>query len=161
MDSYFLLDPLGGGFAPEIYYRFGRRAVTESFKMGGDRVQSEKYLVGSLSCRYFRFFLNKKHTKLVAKLVSKQRYSGLRAELAVMTKEKRKEDVAPLLPVPNEAGEDGILLTANLEDIDAESIEHIVLVVSNCQSASTITYKGFSPKPDIKYLPFSLEAHAS
>jgi len=151
-DAYFLLDPHSGCFAPEIYRRFGRRAVTESFKLDkGTHISPDTYDLGELGCRYLRFFLKDGVMKLEVRLSAEGNSTKLRALLAFMTKEKQCREATPLLPCSSEDSDKPVQLFAKMENIDTKDIEHVVLVVSNCKV----------PNQQYHLDSFSLEVDAS
>jgi hypothetical protein len=126
------------GYEPEIFKRFGGRAVTQTWLMEDRTVWSnnnaELYPLPGLACRYFRFMPGKKPAKLVVRVVASYGHS-LKAEWALA-----KGSLEGLLPGERIAaklcqGANG-LLECDLEEFSEAACHHAVLVVSNCAVAN-------------------------
>lgn len=135
-DGYFLLDPRRRLFAPEIYRRYGRRAVTESFSLqnGASVSAGAPYVLNHLGCRYVRFFPKTDMTRLNVRVRVLNHADSFRAQLAVMGKNKQcgvTVDLKPSGEAPGpETGE--ALFSAEISGIDTSAAEHAVLIVTNC-----------------------------
>jgi hypothetical protein len=145
LDSWFLNDPASPAYAPDLYIRYGERAITESFvlcpgnKVGTSDTSEEQDILDHLACRYYRFYLEEGVRQLSVELHSPDKLgeSPLKAEIAVVTKEKRRGQVIPLRPVSDNLSRETLLSTC-LKQIDQHQHDHFILVVTNC-GARTFT----------------------
>jgi len=128
IDPYCLWD-----HASEVFLRFGERAVRESLRLP-DRNDGEiKDSLDHLSCRYYRFYLNDgvDTLEVIMDVDSHFEDTPLKAQIAVVTKDRRRSVPEPLRPRAN--GMDGdSTLSCVLRGLNSAEIDHIVLVVSNC-----------------------------
>ena len=133
MDPYFLWDHQSAALAPDVFARYGERAITESFTLRPDRppVQTHNVL-DHLACRYYRFYpkggASTVHLQVVPEV--RQDATTIKAEVAVVTATRRRTNVQPLRP-PEVAG-DVYTLSATLGGLELDDMDHLVLVVSNC-----------------------------
>jgi len=130
MDSYFLWDHQSAGFMPEVYARYGGRAVAESFELhAGDGAKAENSL-DHLACHYYRFYLDSSVAEFRIDIQSPQPQSNilLKAEIAVVTESMARGLVEPLRPQPS----NNTHLAAELKNLNPKKIDHLVLVVTNC-----------------------------
>ncbi len=135
LDSYFPLDKGNDGPAPELFTRFGGRSVTESFRLqAGSQGASEIYQLNHLSCRYFKIDLKGAIRRLQIGLQAEegQVIAPLKAEVAIVTEEAQKGEVAALRPSVKSSATPPRLLSVELNHLDHENIDHLALVVSNC-----------------------------
>ncbi|MGA2185908.1 MAG: DUF6055 domain-containing protein [Bryobacteraceae bacterium] len=123
MDSYFLWDPASRGFAPDVYGRYGERAVQESFGLRPSASLALQGTLDHLACRYYRIYLAEGVAGLECQLVQSCGCK-LQARMAVVTAEKRR-DCDQLLP---QAG-------AALLQADPRRTDHVVLAVVNAGHA--------------------------
>jgi hypothetical protein len=139
MDSWFLNDPASEMYSPELYRRFGERAVTESFVMKSgwkvettDKPEEQEHL-DHLACRYYRFYIKDNMEQLSVELHSPDEAgtSPLKAELASVTKEGRRERVISLLPAPGNSRKKTRLQTT-VKTINPKQLDHFILTVTNC-----------------------------
>src|SRR5262249_19078368 len=93
----------------------------------------EQDTLDHLACRYYRFYLEDGVKQLTVELYSSDRHgkSPLKAELAVVTKEKLRGQVIPLRPASNNVDETSIFI-AQVTQINANNLDHFILVVTNC-----------------------------
>ena len=125
MDSYFLWEPASCGFAPDVYSRYGDRAVEESFVLRpGDDPKVVQGTLDHLACRYYRIYLVEGVTGLDCHLVQSAQCK-LQARLGVVTADKRRDSDRPL---PREGAE--------LLHLDPRRIDHVVLAVINAGYAA-------------------------
>jgi len=160
IDPYFMWDHDCAGLAPDIILRYGERAVTESLVLRRGSEETIDGLLNHLACRYYRFYLRGDVSRLRLSLyiTDAPQATPLKAEVAVVTREKCRKVVEPLLPTaPVPAGVAG-KLSVTLNTDDSEEIDHLVLVVSNCGLRAARSQKG-GPHDDKK--PYVIEAAAS
>lgn len=134
VDSYFLLDPKSDGFAPHIYERFRDRSIQESFRLRPGCKEESNSTLNHLACHYYRFYAEG-HTKSLQvrmKVDSSKTESRLKAQVATVTKGMQRGRVQLLMPVSSDEGDETVLLSAELNEVDVREIDHLVLIVSNC-----------------------------
>jgi hypothetical protein len=134
VDSYFFFDSKSPLYAPEIYDRFGERAITESFRLGPGARGEARGALDHLACRYYRFYLKDGATRLRVRLQPGSRPTpdtSLKAVLADVTSELTRTQVAAMRRVGPRAGRP-LELAGELRDLDPGQLDHVVLVVSNC-----------------------------
>ncbi len=134
LDFYFMWNQESTNLAPEVFLRFGERAVSESIKLRPGQQAGSAGVLNHLACHYYRFYLQGGATGVRAEL-----YAGelgapttLKAQLAVVTKEKQRAEVFSLRESVGGAGP----LSAAVVRVDPDSLDHVVLVVSNCGDRS-------------------------
>lgn len=134
LDSYFLWDPESPGYAPEVYARYGERAVTESFVLQARSRASSSDSLHHLSCRYYRLYIGSEVSTLEVRLSSQMpnHRMPLKVELAVVTTEMKRGPVGVLRPADPVGPEEPVRLCARVNNLDANRIDHLVLVVTNC-----------------------------
>lgn len=133
MDSYFLWDPSSYCFMPQLFQRYGDRAISESFLLGAGVTVTIENVVDHLSCRYYRFHPKERAARLqiVLSPEGSDTVSPLKAEVAIVTKEKLRGNIEPLHIVPSSRHKGAEQLACNIP-FSLDYLEHIVLVVSNC-----------------------------
>lgn len=149
LHSWFLNDPDSPAHAPELYARYGERAITESYVLrAGDGVGTsenpgEQETLDHLACRYYRFYLEDGVRRLSVELHSSDRPGKrpLKAELAAVTRENRLEQVIPLRPASDNKSTE-TFLAARVNRTDPLKQDHFILVVTNCG------VRGFIPPHD-------------
>jgi len=135
LDSYFLWDHNCASLAPELFVRYGERSVTESFVMRPGKVESSGFhRLDHLACRYFRFYLRGEVTGLRVEVRAEdgQQIAPLKAELAIANADMQKDKVVALLPKPVDGSENTQILTAEINQLSRDALDHLVLVVTNC-----------------------------
>jgi hypothetical protein len=135
MDSYFLWDHESDNLAPELFVRFGERAITESFVVRpGQQEMSSGERLDHLACRYYRIYFKGEVQSLQVRVQSEDPagLTSLKAELAEVTAEMRRGVIEPLRPVLAPAGTAPGSLAVELIRLDAEELDHLALVVTNC-----------------------------
>jgi hypothetical protein len=135
MDSYFLQDVTNAGYIRNIFLRHGERAVSESLYLSLDEEQAVEDGLDHLACRYYRIYPESQVTNLKVRLLipEDQGPSTLKAELAVVTKQMKRDSVYKLYLVPRSASSKNFIqLFAEINQIALNDIDHFVLVVSNC-----------------------------
>jgi hypothetical protein len=145
LDSWFLNDPTSLAYAPDLYMRYGERAITESFvlrpgeKVGTTDKPGGQDVLSHLACRYYRFYLEDEVKQLSVELHSSDEpgKSPLKVELAIVTKGNRRGQVIPLRLVSDKSNRK-TLLTAQVKQIDSNELDHFILVVTNCGTRSAI-----------------------
>lgn len=134
MDSYFPWQGEGTNFAPDVYARYGERAVTESFELqAGDQKTSTDSL-DHLSCRYYRFYVQEGVTTLQIQLqpLPPTQSTPLKAEIAIVTKARQRGCVQRLQLLSSPTAQCSGEMFTELLELDIHNIDHLVLVVSNC-----------------------------
>jgi len=134
LDSYFLMDPNSDGFAPHIYERFSDRSIQESFRLRPGHEEKSDNRLNHLACHYYRIYAEGSIKSLRVRLEAGQSEaeSRLKAQIAVVSREKQRWRIQPLMPASSSGLCESILLSAELNDLDMEDIDHLVLIVSNC-----------------------------
>ncbi len=127
VDAYFLFDPASQLFAPEVFDRFGQRAITHSFALAPGRVGKTQDDLDHLACRYYRFYLEGNATRLAVRLQPPSSQAPLKGVLAVVTRDGRRG--ASLVLRRDQAGG---ALAGELTGLDPNRLDHLVLVVANC-----------------------------
>ena len=131
VDSYFVR-----GFAPEVFERYGGRAVSESFELGSqERVGVKgRDTLDHLACRYYRFFPRQgtKRIQVVLHSFPPDELSRLRAELVIVGPNFTRGPSIRMQPAPANPVENSFRLEADLSPFDPSSVDHAVLVVANC-----------------------------
>jgi hypothetical protein len=134
LDAYFLLDPASHCHAPQVWERFGERAVAESFSLKpGNRIEAANEL-NHLACRYFRFSLQAGVKSLRVHLLPREtpQRPPLKAELAVVARAGLRGNTQRLhFPLSIRPGE-VLRLSGELAIPNPRDLDHLVLVVSNC-----------------------------
>jgi hypothetical protein len=130
IDPYFLWDPASACLAPEVLVRYGERTVSETFSLiRGQNVQAISKL-NHLACRYFRFFIGDAITSIefTVQTSAPRPFAPLKAELAVVDNEMKRQALVPLLYVSGSPQQ----VSAQLDLTNYDGIGHLVLAVSNC-----------------------------
>jgi hypothetical protein len=136
LESWFLTDPAGLMYAPDLYERYGERAITESFALrsgesvGTSEDPKEQDALDHLACRYYRFYLNDGIKKVNVELQSSDEAESfpLKAELAIVSRDNQLGQVIPLRSTPNNRN----ILAAHVNHDDPFKDDHFILVVTNC-----------------------------
>jgi hypothetical protein len=141
IDPYFLWEHASVSLAPDVYVRFGERAVSESLVLPSDDGKTVEGVLDHLACRYYRFYLRAgvQAMTLTVECEDACGVTPLKAEVAVVTNDRRRLLVKPLRgPAdPPSEGDGRGRLTCELDNLNPETIDHIVLVVSNCGVCSS------------------------
>lgn len=132
MDPFFLWDHGSPGLAPEIYARYGERALTDSLILRPGVAGTTGGVLDHLACRYYRFYLkgSGSNVRVTVKPNDAGKKTPLKAEVAVVTSEGRRVSVTPLHS--RAAARSGVVLTAELKGLKPEEVDHLILVTSNC-----------------------------
>lgn len=145
MEPYFLWDHESKGHAPDIFVRYGERAVCESSVLrlptteesvsSTDLYESEGTL-DHLACHYYRYYVTASVSGVRFQLTTTpflDSTTPLKAEIAIATADKRRRPQIRILSnTESEFSGDTVLLSTDLTIDDPDNIDHIVLVVSNC-----------------------------
>lgn len=136
MDPFFLWDHESAGLAPEVFARYGERAITDSLVLRPGSRGTTDGALDHLACRYYRFYLKGDISKVRVALTPEGAANGggtpLKAELAAVTSEGRRLSVSPLRPPAGRARAEPFQLSAELKGFDPTEVDHLILVVSNC-----------------------------
>lgn len=135
LDSYFFWDHTCASLAPELFARFGERAVTESFALRpGFADVSPNHRLDHLACRYFRFYLKAEvsHLQIELRAEGEQPIAPLKAELAVVKPEMQRGDVVALRSKSAGGELSDRILSVELNQLAPNHLDHLVLVVTNC-----------------------------
>ncbi|MBA3241709.1 MAG: hypothetical protein H0T60_10835 [Acidobacteria bacterium] len=141
IDPYFIWDHESASLAPDIFFRFGERAISESVSLapgGSHRIEGA---LDHLACRYYRFYLKGGVKRLWVWLSPEgdPDVTQLKAELAVITRERARRPAVALSRggAGGGGGADAMnaesrALSVALDKLRPDEIDHLVLVVSNC-----------------------------
>lgn len=135
IDSYTLWDTSGLGFLPDLYARYGERAVTESFPvMSGKSWQPGAYSLNHLACRYFLLDIRQDVSQLEVKMKTPLRNGKtfLKAALVEIKENLGRGKTWPLKPNIIHAGDHTALFSTGPIPVDSVLLDHMVLVVSHC-----------------------------
>lgn len=154
IDPYFIRENTSVSLASDVYIRFGERAVSESLELPSDNGRSIGGTLDHLACRYYRFYLRSGVTRLTVAVGCEDGcdVSPLKAEVAVVTKDRRRPLVAPLRASAGPRPGGGGKLTCVLEGLDPKSTDHVVLVLSNCGVRSSLNIPAEESDDDKKYV---------
>jgi hypothetical protein len=136
LDSWFLNDPAGRMYNPNLYERYGERSVTQSFILrAGERIATDEKTerqdaLDHLACRYYRFYLNDgiRQVSVELHIPDDAEHSPLKAELAAVSRENQLKQVIPLRPSPINKN----ILAAHVNQFDPDKYDHFILVIINC-----------------------------
>lgn len=142
IDPYFLWEHASVSLAPDVFVRYGERAVTESLTLPASNGQTINDELDHLACRYYRFYL-KGGTHFEVKLTVNDAcaVTPLKAEVAVVTTDMRRTHIEALCPAEAVDVEEGCL-SCVVGSLDSDEIDHIVLIVSNCGTGATLNGNG-------------------
>ena len=134
LDSYFLADPKSHGFAHDVYQRYTCRAETWSFLLDAGKPQICEDILDPLACHYFRLYPKHgvKTVTIQLQTPGVDKETSLKAEVAVVTRDLQKGNVYKFTASPNPVNQDIILSTAFPAPADLDTVDHLVLVVTNC-----------------------------
>lgn len=160
MDPFFLWDHESAGLAPEVYARYGERALTDSLVLRPGVMGATGGVLDHLACRYYRFYLRGSYSAVRVTLTPPAAAEGtpLKAELAAVTPEGRRKSVPPLRPPEVDKVGDPSTLSAELTGLQPEEVDHLILVVSNCGTRQNMQDGTANHDDDIS---FTVEAVAS
>lgn len=134
-DAYFLLDPTSTCFSPEVFARFGGRAVTEAFALGRGGRAAARDRLDHLGCRYY-LIRPVGHVSGVEVRLTPRSTKGagvLKAQLAVAAQDMRRGQTVLLRSQPSSAASEPMPVAAARLDLAAAGpIDHVVLVIANC-----------------------------
>lgn len=132
VDSYFLWDTSSLGFLPDLYARYGERAITESFRVEPSKSPgSGTYRIDHLACRYFlldmrddvrEVFVNVRTPSPNGRSYLKPALVSVRADFSRGENWEFTHAVEPGL----------LQFSAVTRDLVPSEVDHLVLVVSNC-----------------------------
>jgi hypothetical protein len=152
LDSYFLWDNNGLGFLPDLYARYGERAITEGFLVGpGDSPKPSTYWLDHLACRYFR--VNPKdgaqQMYIKMKTFAKNGETFLKAAVAsVKTDLSRGGPWYPSVTFSDDLAEFSI----GPIQVATPELDHLVLVVSHCGYRPPVPLAlGGTPFDDVEF----------
>jgi hypothetical protein len=160
IDPYFIWDHESASLAPDVFVRYGERAVSESLPLrAGNEARIEGQL-NHLACRYYRFYLrgDVRNVRVDFFATDPPDATPLKAEVALVSRERRRSRVEPLFPTGGPAAGGEAHLSAVLDDLDADEVDHLVLVVSNCGLRSSLSHK---PDEHDDKKPYTIIATAS
>jgi hypothetical protein len=154
MDPYFMWDHGSVSLAPDLFFRFGDRAIAETFTLDvNERCEVSDYL-NHLSCRYYRFNLKSGVTKLTVEMAVEDncQTTPLKAEVAFVTPQMQRERVEPLLQAPGQSSDEGCQMSVVLSPLEEKKLDHLVLVISNCGTQTSVKYNGTNHADDKFYV---------
>jgi hypothetical protein len=135
MDPYFLWDHESAGLATDVFTRYGERAISEScsLRAGSSAWETEGFL-DHLACRYYRIYPKGKIPQMTISLMTHNgtTVKPLKAEVAIVTTERRRQESRSLLPVATPQPAQNQLLSTTFDNLPVDEIDHLVLVVANC-----------------------------
>jgi hypothetical protein len=134
LDSYFLWHPSSISYEPHIFDRYHERMSSWSFELSVNQEISATGELDHLACSYYRFYLDSSITELKVQLLTEEvnGKTPLKAELAMVARDLRRDQVHRLCAVPAAASNHAVQLARQIPGLDQKDVDHIVLVVSNC-----------------------------
>jgi hypothetical protein len=96
LNAFFLNDPTNHCHAPDVYSRYGERALEHSYRMTARRKQPIHGRVEHLACHYYRFLFAKKVVEVEFQWVAAPPNTDLRAHVAVSNGHKSLRQVVPV-----------------------------------------------------------------
>jgi hypothetical protein len=137
LDPYFIWEHGHGLVAPDVFIRYGERAISESKLLNAKYESQIKGRLDHLACRYYRFFLKSGVSNV--EIAFQPQVNGVptpfKAEVTIVNKNTQRSESLPL-----RAKKNGNLLKgplhATLTALDPDEIDHLVMVVSNCGTKS-------------------------
>ena len=149
IDPYFIWDHGHPGVAPDVFLRYGERAISESRFLKAKANSEIEGFLDHLACRYYRFFLKSDVRSLDVEFnpLESARETPFKAEIVAITKEREREKRFLLRASENGDGASQ-KLSVSLSDLDPDVLDHLVLVVSNCGMRSQL--QGRRPHDDKK-----------
>ncbi|HMG73132.1 MAG TPA: DUF6055 domain-containing protein [Pyrinomonadaceae bacterium] len=136
MDPYFLWDHESKGLATDVFARYGERAISEScvLRPGGKPWTVKREVLDHLACRYYRIYFKGNISQVTITLMMRNVGTAgpLKAEAAIVTAERRRKDLRTLQPVPTPQPGQNHQLSTTLDNLVADDVDHLVLVVANC-----------------------------
>ena len=140
IDPYFLWDHGSISLAPDIFARYGERAVSHSLTLGPGRSEKIEGELDHLSCRYYRFYLKSdvKHLRIELQSRNGQGVAPLKATAAFVTVNMQRDLIKTLSNASTQA--DPVSVSADMPIANADVIHHIVLIVSNCGTRAVSEY---------------------
>jgi hypothetical protein len=122
----------GEGFVPELFARYGGRAVTESLSLPASNGRQIADKLDHLACRYYRLYIDGGTTLRVSVAVDDPcEETPLKVEVAVVTRDRQRAHVETLCPAEPAEGESWCL-SCVVSTLDPDAVDHVVLIVSNC-----------------------------
>jgi len=154
IDPYFIWDHESAALAPDIFFRFGERAVSETFVLTPGKTAQLEDALDHLACRYYRFYLKKGVKGVRVELMPEEGAAGtkLKGELVVVTTDRTRLPAEALSQSGSESGP----LSVAIGSLNPDSIDHLVLVLSNCGVKSSAKF--FSDHDDVKGYAVSVSA---
>lgn len=132
VDPFFMSDHRSIGLAPDIFFRFGERAISQSFTLELNNVCEVKDdSLNHLSCRYYKFNLPAAATTATIEMTVDSVFEPqLKGEIAIVNSDKQRQGLVPLESATPFADGDNRRFRAVLSPIE-KGID-LVLVISNC-----------------------------
>jgi len=133
VDPFFMWDHRSVAMAPDIFFRFGERAISQSFFLASNtKSEVNEDMLDHLSCRYYRFNLasDVSSVKIDMLVEGPCEETKLKAEVAIVDLERQRERIVALKRAQNSPDGTAGLLSENITV--SNGIHHLVLVVSNC-----------------------------
>ena len=154
-DSYFLWDSRLASFHPDVYLRFGSRAVAENFVLAPGREAHARWTLDRLACRYFRIDVGAGVNELRATVTVPAAVAGqFRCFLSVNGRDNHRGEVAELKVTGNPVALETTLSAPAFRDAD-----HIVLTVANCGTRALERTPIGRPHDDGREFEVQLAAH--
>lgn len=139
IDPYFIWDHGHPGVAPDVFLRYGERAISESCFLKAQANSEIQGFLDHLACRYYRFFLRSdvRSLEIVFDPLESACETPFKAEIVAITKEREREKRF-LLRGPEDGNDASQKLSVSLNNLDPDVLDHLVLVVSNCGMRSQL-----------------------
>lgn len=135
LNAFFLNDPTSHCHAPDVYSRYGERALEYSHRMTARYKQPIQGRVEHLACHYYRFLFAKKVQEVEFQWVAAPPNTDLRAQVAASN---AKKCLGQVVPLP----------TVGAVKVPVTPRDALILVVSNSARLGDA-------------IPYSIKAHAA
>jgi hypothetical protein len=163
IEPYFIWDQASGYVAPDVFLRYGERAITESMLLRAGTQVSIGGQLNHLACRYYRFFLRHDIARVQIDLSVGDLHdtTPFKAEVAAVGKDRQRLRDLPLRSVNGQMGAASQLSV--VLDVEPDDIDHLVLVVTNCgtRGSQGSRFKNHDDKKDFTITASAFRAEAA
>jgi hypothetical protein len=151
-DCYFLWDPSSDGYFPEVYRRYGERAITESIELETAETIKVSGRLDHLACRYYRLYPKRKRTFVKVRLLTSAKLgrTPLKGHVTAVANGSRGMG-RPLASKTKTIADGRIDFEAELTAEDTRQVDYIVLCVTNCGTRSSSLHVNTEHDDGVEY----------
>jgi hypothetical protein len=133
VDPFFMWDHRSDHLAPDIFYRFGERAIAQSFSLNTKSAcEVDQDSLNHLSCRYYKFRLVQPTKKVHVEMqVDDPANNKLKCQVVIVDAENQPLRIVTLDKAPRSLLANRYQLSATIQLTDDRN-DHLMLVVTNC-----------------------------